>query len=1076
MLPKADQEITMTIEPNRLCSFRFALRRAPVALLALSCSLASAPGAWAQERSEINRSVDADEPNRGGVMNTAAEDPDVARQHLTTAEGYVVNLFASEQDFPIGNPVAMTFDAQGRLWVSSIPTYPHLEPGVPPDDKLIILEDTDGDGRADKHTVFADGLHQPMGFELGDGGAYIAQPPDLLFLRDTDGDGVADERRVLLHGFGTEDSHHAIHSFVWGPGGALYFQEGTFHHSQVETPYGPVRLQYSGVFRYEPRTHRLERYVSYRFANPWGHEFDRWGQNFISDASNGNNYFGLPLTGYLPYPEKHPPMKVFTSIVRPTAGSEFVSSRHFPEEAQGNFLYNNVIGFHGIKQHRVRPEGSGFAGEEIEPLLVSTDINFRPVDMQFGPDGALYIADWFNPLVGHMQYSLRDARRDKTHGRIWRITHEGSPLLTPPDIAGRSIGELLDLLKVYEDQVRYRARRALRLHEAEAVREALDAWVAGLDPEDEQYEHLLLEALWVRQAHHLVDPALLERLLGADDHRARAAATRALRHWRRDIADPLALFARQVQDPHPLVRLEAVVALSYMGSPEAAFLALEALDRDMDYYLDYGLQETIRALKPAWEPILAQKQPDGSTEGTLYLLQRADPSVMQRPVLSRDVYESVLREEGFEEAHRAQAVARLAEGPVSSEASGAPGTSGMVQNAEAAATVEALIDALLAEHLSEAAAEDLGALLLGEPLNALREEAMALPGWPEALLASTDDVPEHLDLIMYGLAGVTLEAEADAAREAGNAASMMLATPEEVLRAVEDLIANPVEQNPDMDEYAEYMAQALRGGLRIPSEEVRLHLHEALLLRMDGWEEAPWRDAALETLAGLGVAPAESFAFFAGHIEAGRIDSALAAAADTIPVESWGAHEYAVMAQRLIEEASQVPVEDRHGAAFRRLVSLAEKAAARLSDPASFSELTEALRALQTRVVEIATVEAQMSYDVTSFRAAPGQQVEIVFRNEDVLPHNLVIVRPGAGEMVGRAADAMATDPDAFAKEFIPDTPAVLHATRMLQAGESVRLQFTAPEREGNYPYICTFPAHWITMKGVMEVVAYDDE
>ncbi len=1060
------------IKQNGLAPFRFPPLRLSVAFFALSCSLAFVSGAYAQERSELDRSVEADEPNRGGVMDMAAVDTDVALQRLTPAEGYAVNLFASEEDFPIGNPVAMTFDAQGRLWISSMPTYPHQEPGVAPDDKLIILEDTDGDGRADKHTVFADGLYQPVGFELGDGGAYVSQPPDLLFLRDTDGDDVADERRVLLHGFGTEDSHHAIHSFVWGPGGALYFQEGTFHHSQVETPYGPVRMQYAGVFRYEPRRHLLERYVSYRFANPWGHEFDRWGQNFISDASNGNNYFGLPLTGYLPYPEKHPRMKVFTTIVRPTAGSEFVSSRHFPEEAQGNFLYNNVIGFHGIKQHRMHPEGSGFSGEEIEPLLVSSDINFRPVDMQFGPDGALYIADWFNPLVGHMQYSLRDVRRDKTHGRIWRITREGSPLLTPPEIAGRPIGELLDMLKTYEDQVRYRARRELRLHDAEAVREALDAWIAGLDPEDEQYEHRLLEALWVRQTHHLIDPSLLEQLLEAEDHRARAAATRALRHWRRDIADPLALFARQVRDPHPLVRLEAVVALSYMDSAEAAFLALEALNRDMDYYLDYGLNETIRALKPRWEPVIATKQPVLSTEGILYLLQRADPSVMQRPVFAREVYESVLRGDGFAEAHRAQALARLAE-----DASGQPDVSSdAAPVGEDGARAEAIMDALMEEDISEGAAEALSALLLEEPVEALRALAQELPeGWL-AFLPASDEAVEYMQMIMYRLLALAMDGSAEAAREAGNAALMLLATPEQVLADVEDLIANPVERDPDMEEYAGYMISALRGGLRIPSEDVRLQLHRAILQRMDAWEDVAWRDAALETLAGLGVAPAESFAFFAGHIEAGRIDSALAAAANAVPAEAWGAHDYATMAQRLIEEADKVPVEDRHGALFRRLVSLAEKAAARLDDSASLSELARAIRALQTRVVEIATVEAQMSYDVTNFRVAPGQQVEIVFRNEDVLPHNLVIVRPGAGEMVGRAADAMAADPDAFAKEFIPDSPAVMHATRMLQAGESVRLQFVAPEREGDYPYICTFPAHWITMKGVMEVVAYDEE
>ncbi len=1041
------------IKRNNLVHSRCSQRRAPFVFFALLCCLSSGgvflPSAHAQERSALDRSVEAIEPNRGGVMEMTTVDTEVARQHLKMADGYAVNLFASEQDFPIGNPVALTFDARGRLWVITMPAYPHQEPGIDPDDKLIILEDTDGDGRADKHTVFADGLYQPVGFELGDGGAYVSQPPDLLFLRDTDGDDVADERRVLLHGFGTEDSHHAIHSFVWGPGGALYFQEGTFHHSQVETPYGPVRMQYAGVFRYEPRNHRLERYVSYRFSNPWGHEFDRWGQNFISDASSGNNYFGLPLTGYLPYPEKHPRMKVFTTIVRPTAGSEFVSSRHFPEEAQGDFLYNNVIGFHGIKQHRVHPDGSGFAGEEVEPLLMSTDINFRPVDMQFGPDGALYIVDWFNPLVGHMQYSIRDARRDKTHGRIWRITHESSPLLTPPDIAGRPIGELLDLLKTYEDQVRYRVRRELRLHDAAEVQEALGAWIDGLDPDAEDYEHYLLEALWVHQTHNLINTGLLEQLLDAEDHRARAAATRVLRHWRRDIADPLALLPRQVRDPHPLVRLEAVVALSYMDSAEAAFHALEALDSEMDYYLDYGLNETIRALKPKWEPVISEGAPSLSSEGVLYLLRRADPSVMQRPVFAREVYESVLRQEGFEEAHRAQAVARLAE-EVSVQ-SDVPSDATPVEDAR----VEAIIDALSEEDISEDAAEALSALLLREPVEVFDDSGLVFGGFGLAL------------------AFMATEGGTEIVRETGFAGWMRSEGPEQVLTEMEDVIENPAEWYIDPDNITGIMISALRGGLRVPSEDVRLQLHEAMLRRMDDWEDAAWRDAAVEVLAGLGVAPAESFAFFAGRLEAGRIDPVLAAAADTVPVETWGAHDYAIIARQLIAEAGKIPTEDRHGAWFRGLVSLAEKAAARLDDPSVFAE---ALRALHTRIVEITTVEAQMAYDVTAFRVAPGQQVEIVFRNADVLPHNLVIVRPGAGEMVGRAADAMATDPDAFEKEFIPDSPAVMHTTKMLQEGESVRLQFTAPEQEGNYPYICTFPAHWITMKGVMEVAAYDDE
>ena len=226
----------------------------------------------------------------------------------------------------------------------------------------------------------------------------------------------------------------------------LYFQEGTSPLAGGSSRTPGARRQRRG-FPYEP-PHKLSVFVTYPFANPWGHVIDRWGQNFISDASNGNNYWGTAFSGHVDYPTKQRPMKEWTlTKVRPTSGSEFVRSRHFPESAQGNFLFNNTIGFQGIKQYRTVDEGSGFVGVEVEPLLQSTDPNFRPVAMQFGPDGALYVVDWFNPLVGHMQYSLRDPRRDKTHGRVWRITATGRPLLPGPIHAQRS--PTSRLLKAY---------------------------------------------------------------------------------------------------------------------------------------------------------------------------------------------------------------------------------------------------------------------------------------------------------------------------------------------------------------------------------------------------------------------------------------------------------------------------------------------------------------------------------------------------------------------------------------------------------------------------------------------------
>jgi len=534
--------------------------------------------------------------------------PEETLESFELPEGFEINLYASEVEFPnLKNPCQLAFDAQGRLWVTTMESYPMYLPGNPVDDKVLIFEDTDGDGRADEETIFADGLHVPTGIELGDGGAYVAQQPNLMFLEDTDGDDRADVRQYRLHGFDSADSHHALSAFTWGPGGALYFQEGTFHHTQVETPYGPERVKNAAVFRYEPITERFDIFVSYPFANPWGHTFDRWGQNFVADASGGANYFATAFSGDVDYPRKHPSMKQFLEKQwRPTSGCELVSSRNFPEEFQGNYLLNNVIGFHGVLQYEMKEDGSGFSAEPVEPLLRSSDRNFRPVDLEFGPDGALYIVDWFNPLIGHMQHSIRDPKRDVNHGRIWRIHYTGKPLVEPAEIEGQPIPELLDLLKVYEDRTRYRARRELRERDSAEVARAVDAWVANLNRDDPNYWHQMLEALWVKQHHVLVDRALLETLLRCPEPKARGAATRVLCYWRHHLEDPIALLQVQVNDEHPRVRLEAVRALSFFEGADAVRaqeVALESLLHPQDDYLEYTLNETIATLGPRIEAL-----------------------------------------------------------------------------------------------------------------------------------------------------------------------------------------------------------------------------------------------------------------------------------------------------------------------------------------------------------------------------------------------------------------------------------------------------------------------------------------
>lgn len=556
-----------------------------------------------------------DDSNTGEFVEIRSNKPNVnllkaadSQAKMTLAPDYAVNLFASEDDFPeLQDPVQFTWDAKGRLWVVCMPTYPMYLPGQPPNDKVLILEDTDGDGKANTCKTFAKGLHVPTGIALGDGGAYVAEQPNLVFLKDTDGDDVADSKTYVLGGFDSADSHHSISAFTWDPGGALYFEEGTFHHTQVETPYGPKRLVNAGVFRFEPRTFKFDIFVSYSFANPWGHYVDGWGQNFIADASGGNNYWGTAFSGDVDYPRKHARMKELLKMQwRPTAGCELVSSRNFPADVQGDFLLNNCIGFQGVLHYKLKDEGadkekpqSGFWGDPVDPLLKCSDESFRPVDLEFGPDGALYLCDWYNPLVGHMQHSIRDPNRDHSRGRIWRVHYTKNPLVKPPKIDGQPIAALLDLFMTEpEERTRERVRLELRSRDRDEVLTEANKWQAGLDKGDKDYEHHRLEVLWMHQQQDVVNEALLKQVLASPDYRARAAATRVLCYWRDRVPEPIALLQTLVNDDHPRVRVEAVRALSFFDSQEAIDAATEVLIHPTDEYITYVYKETIDTLEP----------------------------------------------------------------------------------------------------------------------------------------------------------------------------------------------------------------------------------------------------------------------------------------------------------------------------------------------------------------------------------------------------------------------------------------------------------------------------------------------
>jgi lysophospholipase L1-like esterase/uncharacterized cupredoxin-like copper-binding protein len=537
---------------------------------------------------------------------------------------FEVNCFASEEDFPeLAKPIQMRFDTRGRLWVACSTTYPQVTPGVAPNDKIIILEDTKGTGKADQCTTFATGLSIPLSFEFGDGGVYVSEQPSLVFLKDTDGDGKADLKQIVMTGFGTEDSHHALHDFAWSPDGDLIFRESIFHHSSVETPYGPVRAQDSTFFRFRPATQRLLAFGSYYSTNPWGIVFDDWGWHVGSHPVFASAVHALNP----PFPQQHVSAGNFFPAYSGTCGQEFFTGRHFSAELQDCFARVRYKPTNSVEIQQWVEKDTHFEEKLVGHVWESTNLSFIPTDVRCGPRGEMYVCDWYNPVKGHAQYSLRDTRRDKTSGRIWRITAKGRPLIEAPKIAGAPVADLLELLKVSEPRTRYLARIELRDRPHDEVRKALDAWWPKLDATDPSVLHHQTEALWMYRGIGITNVDLLVKLLHSDNHQARAAATRELRWAHPLLAGPpghdlikvtgadgkeslictstepraIDLLRERANDESGLVRLEAAIAASYFQNREAAEVALDLLKHPMDSYTIFALRSALDSLKPAWE-------------------------------------------------------------------------------------------------------------------------------------------------------------------------------------------------------------------------------------------------------------------------------------------------------------------------------------------------------------------------------------------------------------------------------------------------------------------------------------------
>ena len=555
--------------------------------------------------------------------------PDIASElkAFTIAEGFKINLFAANP--MIANPINLNWDTRGRAWVSTSSTYPHIKPGKNPNDRIVILEDVDHDGQADTSTVFAEGLLVPHSVMPVRGGAYVCSSTEVLFLADHDGDDRADERRVVFSGFGNADVHHMIHGFRWAPWGELYFTQSIYINSFVETLWGNRRLNGSGIWQFRPETEQLD-VLSRGMINPWGHAFDRWGQSFATDGAGGAGpHFVFPGAAF---PSAVGAPRILSGLIpgKPkNTAAEFLSGRHIPERWQGSLLANDFRANRTIR-YELKEKGSGYTAAEVETVLRSSHRSFRPVDLKMGPDGAVYVVDWYNPIIDHGEVDFHHPSRDKKHGRIWRLTAKNKPLIKPPEIHGTPIPELLKLLQAPEAWTRLQVKRELTNRDHEAVIRALAPSIQTLDEPGQ------LEALWLHGALQKPNPELLTQVLRAKDHRIRAAGVRMISVWLEQLPAPLTLLAKAIVDEHPRVRLEAVNALRQAGSLNSVTLALEALDFSTDKNLDYALWLTLRETQDQWLSALQSGQPvfNGQAKRIEYALKASSSPLATAQLLN----------------------------------------------------------------------------------------------------------------------------------------------------------------------------------------------------------------------------------------------------------------------------------------------------------------------------------------------------------------------------------------------------------------------------------------------------------
>jgi putative membrane-bound dehydrogenase-like protein len=892
---------------------------------------------------------------------------------------FTMDLYAAEPD--IVKPITFAFDERGRMWIAETVDYPNEAlAGNPGDDRIRILEDTNGDGRADKFTVFADHLNIPTSIVFANGGLIVAQPPHILFLKDTNGDDKADERKILSTGWGQRDTHAVLSNLLYAPDNYIW---GVVGYSGFNGEINGKHFQFGqAAFRFKPDGSDFE-VMTGSTNNTWGLGFTETFDVFGSTANNDpswhmaipNRFFegieGLPVPGQRGVGSGYQSIAAFynvhplTPYIRQVdvfngytagAGHLFYTARQFPKEYWNRIAFINEPTAHLIGQGIVEKQGAGFVTRDGWNLVAGAEEWFAPVHTQVGPDGAVWFADWYNFIIQHnptpqgfsngpgnaYESSLRDHRR----GRIFRISYKNATPAKKRSLSIKDTAGLLDALASDNMFWRLTAQRLLVERGQKDVVPQLIALVKNTTVDAIGINGGAMHALWTLKGLGEIDAA---------DSDAYRAAVGALSHPAAGVRKAAALVlpksvrsagtiigAKLLQDPDLHTRLAATLAIAEMPElPEATELYRESQKPE-----NYG---------DKW--------------------------------LSRAFYIAGMRHKAaFTAAYKADKKALPFDAlPV-------------------ALRLGALKPDWRTPNAKDIAAE---------------WKDMQLPGaWETRGLPDFDGV-------------VWFTRTVDVPAGSGDLSVSLGA-----MRNTAEVWVNGISITPPGG--GRGAAGGGRGAMppafTIPAGTIKPGPAQ-ITVRIQN----PRNDGGFVGL------PEHMF------VQVGETKNAIA-----------GPWKYRVERQTNVGALYSNPGELAAHVAFTAGGGLTGAAGASLK-PVAPQAPDVTLR--------IAAVPGQLKFDLSELTVAANQLVEIVFTNPDAMQHNFVLGATGSMEAIGTAADKLAQSPQGLAQAYVPDMPQVLFSTKLVEPGETARFQFRAPASPGDYPYICTFPAHWRIMNGTLHVI-----